>query len=79
MTRGRYRQETVTELRSLGDSKTMVVYTNENRVYKNLQESVKPLKVVLYEQEQEGKIATVGADLYFPASCRKLLEKLLET
>jgi hypothetical protein len=69
------RQEIVTQLRSLGDNKNIVLYTNDARVYRKLQDSDKLLKLVRYEQEQGGKIATVGVDLYFPKEHRKWLEK----
>jgi hypothetical protein len=70
-----YRQAIVTEIRSLGDKRTVVVYTNDNQVYKKLHDSGKPVKVILYEQEQGGKTAIVGADLYFPEEYRKWLQK----
>jgi hypothetical protein len=39
-------------------------------------ESVKPLKIVPYRQEQKrGNIVVVGVDLYFPKEYRKRLEK----
>ena len=69
------RQAIVTELRSLGDKRTVVVYTNDNQVYRKLQDSTKPIKVILYEQEQRGKKAIVGADFYFPEEYRKWLQK----
>jgi len=72
---GGKRQPIVTELRNLGDSKTIVVYTNDDRIYRNLCDSVRPIKIVPYEQEQGGKIAIVGVDLYFPKEYRKWLEK----
>lgn len=65
----------MTQLRNLGDNKTVVLYTNDARVYRNLQDSDKLLKIVQYEQEQGGKIATVGVDLYFPKEHRKWLGK----
>ena len=69
------RREIVTQLRDLGDNKNVVLYTNDAKVYRNLQDSDKLLKIVPYEQEQGGKIATVGVDLYFPKEYRKWLEK----
>jgi hypothetical protein len=71
----RERQEMVTELRSLGDKRTIVVHTNDNQVYRKLHDSGKPVKVILYEQEQGGKVAIVGVDLYFPEECQKWLQK----
>jgi hypothetical protein len=65
----------VTELRDLGDNRTVVIYTNDNRVYRNLCESVKPIKIVPYEQEQGGKLTMLGVDLYFPKEYRKWLGK----
>ena len=40
------RQGIVTELRNLGDGTTIVLYTNDNRVYRKVLESVKPIKIV---------------------------------
>ena len=65
----------MTELRNLGDNRTVVLYTNDNRVYRKLLEAVNPVKIVPYEQEQGGKVAMVGVDLYFPKEHRKWLEK----
>ena len=64
-----------TELRDFGDNKTIVLYTNDNRVYRQLQDSTKLIKIVPYEQEQRGKLALIAADLYFPKEYRKWLEK----
>ena len=69
------RQEIVTELRNLGDSGTVVLYTNDNHVYRKLRDSSKLVKIVAYEQEQGGKVAMLGVDLYFPKEYRKWLEK----
>jgi len=69
------RQGIVTELRNLGEGGTIVLYTNDNRVYKKVLESAKPIKVVPYEQEQGGKVVMLGIDLYFPKEYRKRLEK----
>ncbi|MFQ6114201.1 MAG: hypothetical protein ACE5NG_08940 [bacterium] len=65
----------MTELRDLGDNRTVVLYTNDNRVYRKLRNSVEPIKIVPYEQEQGAKVAIVGVDLYFPKEYRKWLEK----
>ncbi len=64
-----------TELRDFGDNKTVVLYTNDNRVYRQLRESTKLIKIVQYEQEQRGKLALVAVDLYFPKECLKWLKK----
>lgn len=63
------------ELRNLGDGRTIVLHTNDNRVYRKALESAKPVKVVPYQQEQGEKVAMIGVDLYFPKECRGLLEK----
>ena len=65
----------MTELRNLGDGRTIVLYTNDNRVYRKVLESVKPIEIVPYEQEQGGKLTMLGVDLYFPKEYRKWLEK----
>jgi len=44
----------VAELGDLGDKKTVILHTNDNRVYRKLLALVKPLKVVPYEQERRG-------------------------
>ena len=69
------KQSIRTELRDFGDNKTVVLYTNVNRVYRQLRESTKLIKIVQYEQEQRGKLALVAVDLYFPKECRKWLKK----
>ena len=69
------RQGIVTELRNFGDGRNIVLYTNDNRVYRKVLESVKPIKIVPYEQEQGGKLAVLGVDLYFHKEYRKWLEK----
>lgn len=63
------------ELRDLGDDRTIVLYTSDNEVYRKVLESVKPVKIVPYEQEQKGKVALIGVDLYLPREYRKWLEK----
>ena len=65
----------MTELRDLGDNRTLVLYTNVNRVYRKFRDSVKFIKIVPYEQEQGGKVVMVGVDIYFPKEYRKWLEK----
>ena len=65
----------VTELRDLGDNRTIVLHTNDNQVYRKLRDSAKPLKIVPYEQDQGGKIVVVAVDLYFLKEYRKWLEK----
>ena len=67
------------ELRNFGDNRTIVLHTKDNRVYKQILESVKPIKVVPYEQEQGGKTVMIGVDLYFPKEYRKWLEKHVST
>jgi len=65
----------VTELRELGDNKTLVLYTNDNRVYSKIRDSIEPIKIVPYEQEQQGKLVMVGVDIYILKEYRKWLEK----
>ena len=69
------RQTPVTELRELGDNKTLVLYTNDNRVYSKIRDSIEPIKIVPYEQEQQGKLVMVGVDIYILKEYRKWLEK----
>ena len=69
------RQAIVTELRDLGDNRTLVLYTNDNRVYRKIRDSVEFTKIVPYEQEQGGKVVMVGVDLYFTKEYRKWLRK----
>ena len=72
---GRERQAIVTELRDLGDNRTLVLHTSDNRVYRKIRNLVEPIKIVPYEQERGAKVAIVGVDLYFPKEYRKWLEK----
>ena len=67
----------MTKLRDLGDNRTLVLHTNDNRIYIKLQDSAKLIKVIPYEQEQGGKATLVAVDLYFPKECRKWLEKTI--
>ena len=69
------RQALVTDLRELGDNKTLVLYTNDNRVYRKIRDSIKPIKIVPYEQERNGKVDMVGVDIYLPKKYRKWLAK----
>ena len=55
----------VTELRNYGDGKTVVLYTEDNTVYKRLKDSKKVIRSQAYEQEQKGRFVAVGYDLYF--------------
>ena len=64
-----------TELRDFGDNKTIVLYTNDNRVYSKFRDSVKSIKIVPYEQKQVGRVVMVGVDIYFPKEYRKWLGK----
>jgi hypothetical protein len=68
-------QSIVTELRNLGDGRTIVLYTNDDLVYKKLLDLANPIKIVPYEQERGGKATVLGADLYFPKEYRSWLEK----
>jgi hypothetical protein len=68
------RRVSVTELRNLGDNRTIVLYTNDNRVYRKILYSVEPIKIVPYEREQGAKMVMVGVDIYFPKEYRKWLE-----
>jgi len=69
------RQAIVTELRNLGDNTAVVLYTNDNQLYRKLRDSADYIKIVPYEQEQGGKIAMVGVDLYFCKKYRRWLEQ----
>jgi hypothetical protein len=67
-------QSAVTELRELGDNKTLVLYTNDNQVYSKIRNSIDYVKIVPYEQEQRGKLVLVGVDIHIPKGYRKWLE-----
>jgi hypothetical protein len=72
---GAKEQSIVAELRNLGDGRTIVLYTNDNRVYRKVLELANPIKIVPYEQAQGGKSTMLGAGLYFPKEYRDWLEK----
>ena len=55
----------VNELRNYGDGTTVVLYTNDNTIYRNLKNSTKVTKTVPYMREQKGRYVNVGYDLYF--------------
>jgi hypothetical protein len=65
----------VTELRELGDNKTLVLYTDDNHVYSKISNSIDYVKIVPYEQEQRGKLVMVGVDIHVLKKHRKWLEK----
>ena len=67
------RQTPVMELRELGDNKTLVLYTNDNRVFTRIRDSIDVVKIVPYEQEQRGKM--VSADIYILKKHQKWLDK----
>ena len=71
------RVEMTTEIRSYGDRKTVVVYTDDKQVYRRLRKSTRCIRIIPYEQKQRTKIALVGVDLYFQRKHRAWLEKLL--
>ena len=54
------------EIRDYRDKQTLVVYTDQNDIYRKLENSTKCTQVIPYEQQQNGKLKMVGADLYFP-------------
>ena len=54
------------EIRDYGDRQSLVVYTDENDIYRKLEQSIKCTKVIPYRQQQNGKLKMVGVDLYFP-------------
>ena len=72
------KQSIRTELRDFGDNKTVVLYTNDNRVYRQFRDSAKLIRIVPYEQEQRGKLALVAVDLYFLKECRKWLKNRIK-
>jgi len=63
----------VIEIRDYGDHQTLVLYTNENDLYRKLAESVKCIKVIPYYQQQKGKLKMIGVDLYFPKKYKRWL------
>jgi len=55
------------EIRDYGDKQTLVLYTDQNDLYRKLSKSTKCTHIILYEQQQQnGRIKIVGVDLYFP-------------
>ncbi|MFC2021375.1 hypothetical protein ACFLU1_06325 [Chloroflexota bacterium] len=61
------------KIRDYGDKQTLVVYTDQNDIYRKLEKSTKCFNVIPYEQEQKGTIKTVGIDLYFPKKYKSWL------
>ena len=66
----------VTELRDYGNRKTLVLYTDDNTVYRNLKHSTKVIRTTPYTKEQNGRDITVGYDLYFDRKHRDWLTRL---
>ncbi len=66
-----------TEIRNFGDGKTIILYTDEQKLFTRLKNSVKCFKVIPYHQDQpsKGKVVLVGADLYFPRRYQRWLER----
>ena len=65
----------VNEIRDYGDGKTIVLYTNENVVYRKLRDSTKVIKSVHYSQEQKHRWVMVGCDLYFAKKHHSWLQR----
>ncbi|MFC2056212.1 hypothetical protein ACFLTO_01425 [Chloroflexota bacterium] len=61
------------EIREYGDKQTLVVYTDQNDIYRELEKSTKCFNVIPHEQQQNGRIKTVAVDLYFPKKYRAWL------
>ncbi|MFC2071309.1 hypothetical protein ACFLUU_01120 [Chloroflexota bacterium] len=53
-------------IRDYGDTQSLVVYTDQDDIYRKLEKSTKCIKVIAYQQRQNGKEKMVGVDLYFP-------------
>jgi len=62
-----------TELRSFGDGTTIVLYTEDKRVYHQLKEWAYCQRVVLYKRGNK----MVAADLYFSKEAERGLRKAL--
>ena len=67
------------EIRDFGDKRTIVLYTDENKVYQKYRDLKKVIKVIPYTQTQtikkEQKEVMVGVDIYFPKTSKNWLEK----
>ena len=67
------------EIRNFGDKRTIVLYTDENKVYQKYRDLKKVIKVIPYTQTQtikkEQKEVMVGADIYFPKTSKNWLIK----
>lgn len=69
-----------TEIRDYGDKKTIVVYTDDNAVFKKLRERKSCRKVVCYEVWKDcdpRKAVKVGVDLYFNKKEENRIRKAL--
>ena len=66
------------ELRDLGDKRTVVLFTDENKIAGKLRDRKSFIKAIPYEQEQYSKkrVSLIGWDFYFPKSEKKRLLKL---
>lgn len=62
-----------TEVRDFGDRKTLVVYTEDNQVYRRFKQWKSCQQVIPYYQN--GRV--VGTDLYFPKQAEVEIRKVL--
>lgn len=63
------------ELRDYGDKKTVVLFTDENKVTAALKNLDRVFKTIPYEQWQEKKIVLVGYDFYMDKRYKNWLVK----
>ena len=70
-------QKSTTDVRAIG--KSVVLYTNDNRVLEHFWDCPKVLKKLRYEQTQGKKTVCTGVDLYFPIEDQKWLKSELKT
>lgn len=63
----------ITEIRDFGDGRTIVVYSEDNQIYRRLKQWKSCQQVVPYYQN--GRV--VSADLYFPKQAEVEIRKVL--
>ncbi|MFC1945974.1 hypothetical protein ACFLW1_02115 [Chloroflexota bacterium] len=69
----------VNEISDYGDGKMIVLYTDDNAVYRNLKDFKKVINHRFYYQEQNRRSITVGCDLYFEKKHRRWLERKIDS
>ena len=65
------------EIRDFGDNRTIVLYTDDRELATRVSNWQQCYKIIPYEQEQKGRVALIGVDLYLPKRLKRRMEKIV--